>query len=148
LNIKYFLDAVLVSQVYLLICHIVVNLFYITDLWAECGNDSSLPSFGWCFQWSRISSLDALDINGWICSNVFVHMYVCELEVVVASFLALNTLLSSQSDSVRSFTALQWAGWEMCREDVGPLSSLVNCLGQGPDCLLIERSVLLATCIH
>jgi len=43
LNIKYFLDAVLVSQVYLLICHIVVNLFYITDLWAECGNDSSLP---------------------------------------------------------------------------------------------------------
>lgn len=30
----------------------------------------------------------------------------------------------------------------------GPLSSLVNCLGQGPDCLLTERSVLFATCIH
>lgn len=27
-----FLDAVLISQVYLVICRIVVNLFYITDL--------------------------------------------------------------------------------------------------------------------
>lgn len=40
----------------------------------------------------------------------------------------------------------------MCREDVGgwsgPLSSLVNCLGQGHHCLPTERSVLLATCNH
>lgn len=116
-----------------LLGYIVVNLFYITDLWVQCDqrNDSSLP-FGWCLQW-WISNLDVL-----IQQCVFVHIYQSNAEVLkyVAFFSVCRYVYSTPVGD----------GW--CWGWSDPLSSLVNCVGQGPDCLLTECSVLLATCIH
>lgn len=108
--------SLLISQVVLVFCGPVLNLFYITGLWVQYGqcDDSSFPS-GRCLQWCWISNLDV----HWY-SVVWVRRWV-----VVFNYFHQNNAKSRSLwmhcflFSLCIYSTSEWVGWVMCREGAG-----------------------------